>query len=106
MDDLYYIMDDDHNTVPVNLITWSEWFATHDRTIKKQRFGDILVSTVFLGLSHNGDLFETMIFGPGLREIYCTRNVTYIDAEVSHSRAIIWLRETLINTCKEIESRS
>ena len=59
--------------VPVledDLLKWGRWLETADRIVKKTTIGDIIISTVFLGLDHNysfGEspplLFETMIFG-------------------------------------------
>jgi hypothetical protein len=83
---------------PATLQEWAQWFeaASRDgrRWVGKDRFGDVLVSTVFLGLDHRfnetqGDpiLFETMIFnGPhdGYQERYCT----WDEAEAGHKKAV------------------
>lgn len=66
----YYILDDEHRPVTVDLMTWARWHETERRT--KGRVGSTetdlyWVSTMFLGLDHNyGEgppiLFETMVF--------------------------------------------
>lgn len=58
------------------------------RVVATDEFGDIVVSTVFLGLDHNfGDgppiLFETMIFGGNFSE-YQQRYSTWEEAEAGH----------------------
>lgn len=61
---------------------------------KQDRFGDILVSTVFLGIAMNGYnkidpplLWETMIFG-GEHDLYQERYTSHEDALVGHQRAV------------------
>lgn len=54
-----------------DLLRWGRWFETADRIIARTELmdGDVVVSTIFLGVDHRflGDgppiLFETMIFG-------------------------------------------
>ena len=46
---------------------WAQWMETAERTVAKTQIGEMLVSTVFLGLNHGsgGDepiLWETMVF--------------------------------------------
>src|SRR3954467_15669471 len=68
----YYILDDEHHVVPVDMMTWAKWFEHgSNRTVAwTQVTSEITVSTVFLGMDHRfwGDgpplLFETMIFAP------------------------------------------
>ncbi len=67
MDKKHYILDG-KTPVPVGLMEWAEWFGRNDRSVAKDEFEGVVVSTVFLGLDHNffGDgpplLFETMVF--------------------------------------------
>lgn len=74
---MHYILDDKHEIIEVDTITWGRWFETADRTVaahrcRDQETGDVCeVSTVFLGLDHAfGEgtvpiLFETLVFdGP------------------------------------------
>ena len=63
-----YILDDDHNLVPVDLMTWAKWFGEADRRVAGTEVGGLWISTVFLGINHQWDaygpplLFETMVF--------------------------------------------
>jgi hypothetical protein len=76
-----------------DLLTWAHWFETADRHVKLTEQGDVMVSTVFLGLDHGylgGDdrlpvVFETMVFQGGHgddQERYCT----WDEAEAGHAR--------------------
>lgn len=64
-----YILDADGNPVPCDdLMTWGRWIEDGNRTVAKTYVGDVLVSTVFLGLNHQrGEgppvLWETRVFG-------------------------------------------
>ncbi len=58
----------------------------------RNEIGEVLVSTVFLGLNHRyGEgvpvLFETMIFG-GEHDQYQDRYCTYDEAEAGHKKAL------------------
>ena len=86
----HWILDESHQLVEVDLLTWAKFFED----IKKHRVasterGHILVSTVFLGIDHNftniGDplLFETMVFG-GLKNDYQIRYHTWDEAMRGH----------------------
>jgi hypothetical protein len=65
----YYILDGKEPVEVSDVLTWATQFETADRAVKKTTLsGNVLVSTVFLGLDHQwGDgpplLFETMVFG-------------------------------------------
>lgn len=74
-----------------DVMEWSS-FLKNDRTLAKTKLGDILISTVFLGINHsfgNGPplLFETMVFDAAEEEI-CERYSTWDQAETGH-RAIV-----------------
>jgi len=73
-----YVLDDQGNPVPCDVLTWGRWMEAADtyrlRTIAKDRdegpgADPVEVSTVFLGLDHNyrGSgppvLWETLVFG-------------------------------------------
>ena len=67
-----YILDESGNAVAVaDTLTWAQWFEAnhHRRSVARDHFGDVLVSTVFLGIDHrfHGDgppiLWETLVFG-------------------------------------------
>src|SRR5262245_42750654 len=64
-----YVLDNEGNAVPeTDPLAWAKWFETADRTVARTVIGDVLVSTVFLGMDHgfrspDPVLWETMIFG-------------------------------------------
>lgn len=74
-------------------IEWAKWFSRADRTVKKDMVGDVLVSTVFLGLdlaysdSPYPILFETMVFGGKLNERQ-ERCGTWTQAEYMHAHVL------------------
>lgn len=99
----YYVLEG-HTPVPVDRETWANYFE-QDRHVALTKQGDVVISTVFLGLDHSfggGEpiLFETMIFGPGYsqgddQKEYQTRCSTWDEAEKMHAEAckiagIIW----------------
>jgi hypothetical protein len=85
-----------HEVVSVDdVLTWGRWFQEHRgaRIVKQDIFGDVLVSTVFLGMNHSWhpegppEWFETMIFnGPLDGDIW--RCETWDQAEAQHARAV------------------
>lgn len=83
----------DRKAVPADLTTWAMFLESADRIVAKSQFGDVCVSTVFLGLDHsfNGGppiLFETMIFGRPHSD-YQTRCSTWEEAEEMHRVACV-----------------
>jgi hypothetical protein len=65
----HWILDEKgEKPVPVDLMTWAQWFESRKRILKQENVGDVYISTVFLGLDHNFDengapiLWETMVF--------------------------------------------
>lgn len=85
----YFILDG-HTPIPVSVKEWAISFERDNRIVGRDQIGDILVSTVFLGLNHNFDpdgpplLFETMVFGlPDVGEP-CWRYHTWEEAEAAH----------------------
>lgn len=97
-----YILKD-KKIVPVDLMTWAEWFETAERHVGNDTVGDVQVSTVFLGLNHNlfgnGEplLFETMIFG-GKHDQYQDRCSTYEQAVKMHQKALRLVQGTDLAT--------
>jgi hypothetical protein len=67
---IQYIINDDGEPEPCeDTLRWAVWFEDiHNRVVLQDRFGPLLVSTVFLGLDHNWlltgppVLWETMVF--------------------------------------------
>jgi hypothetical protein len=96
-----YILDG-RNPVPcADFMTRARWFETSDRQVAKTDFGDVRVSTVFLGLDRSFGqgpplLFETMIFGgPFERDKYQERCSTWEEAEAAHAEAVEVARQSL-----------
>lgn len=66
-----YILKDGVPVEERDLVTWANWIENHqdEMVVNRQIFGEIEVSTVFLGLDYSlgqGDkklLFETIVFG-------------------------------------------
>lgn len=87
-----YILDG-KTPVPCDLMTWAKKFETSNRTVAKTEIGDVLISTVFLGLDHNWlaigppILFETMIFGGKLDQEQ-ERYSTWEEAERGHQQMV------------------
>jgi hypothetical protein len=74
-----------------DLIEWAKQMEGKNRIVKQSQFGDVKVSTIFLGLDHSfGDgeplLFETMIFG-GKHDQYQDRYSTWDEAVEGHEIA-------------------
>lgn len=87
----YYILNDDNTTSPASPHSWLMSMGSR-RHVAKKRIGDVLVSTVFLGLNHRWGggpplIFETMIFG-GEHDEYQERYSTWQEAEAGHKRAV------------------
>lgn len=78
-------------------LEWAGWFETADRTVARTEMGDVLVSTVFLGLDHSFGkgvpiLWETLVFGgklDGEMDRYTTREA----AEKGHARMVSRVKE-------------
>lgn len=93
----WYILDNNNNPVAKPVFEAAQWLEDNDhrRTLKRDEIGDILVSTVFLGLDHsfpwNEDktpvLWETMIFG-GEHDQYQERYTSHKDALEGHKKAL------------------
>ena len=90
----WYILDNNNKPVAKPVLEASQWLEDNDnrRIVKRDEIGDILVSTVFLGLDHAWDsdipvLWETMIFG-GEHDQYQERYTSYEDALEGHKKAI------------------
>lgn len=88
----HYILDENNQPVETDLMTWARWLEDH-RQVQADRVGDVLVSTVFLGLDHRFDgdgppvLWETMIFG-GPLDGYQDRYDSHENALGGHQTAL------------------
>jgi len=86
----HYILDENHNAVPADLMTWARSLENSEaRRVAQTYIGIAMVSTVFLGLDHSfweGPplLFETMVFG-GACDGDMERCTTWSEAEAQHS---------------------
>lgn len=65
----HFILDDEGNIQPADVMTWARWFEKKDvRIVKQTQIGPVFVSTVFLGLDHNFSgkgpplIWETCVF--------------------------------------------
>lgn len=90
----WYILDNNNKPIPKPVLEASQWLDDNDhrRIVKRDEIGDILVSTVFLGLDHAWDsdtpvLWETMIFG-GEHNQYQERYTSHKDALEGHEKAL------------------
>ena len=86
----------------------SEVASLEERTICRDTFGDVLVSTVFLSFDHSfgGDvpvLFETMIF-EGEHDSYQKRYKTYDDAIEGHKVACDLVNKISIERDKKLNN--
>jgi len=86
---------DGHTSVEVaDILEWAMWYENSgaERQVAVTHIGDVLVSTVFLGLDHNfcggaPILFETMVFG-GLHDQLQERCATWEEAEKMHEATV------------------
>jgi len=85
-----YILD---GKTPIPCFDITKWGSQskEDKTVGRDQFGDVSVSTVFLGIDHSFSggtpvLFETMIFG-GEYDQYQERYCTWDEAESGHQIA-------------------
>lgn len=91
-----YILDENHNLVPVELLVWAEWFENREnRQVAIDEINGTRVSTVFMGIDHNFSdeggplLFETMTFGSG--EEIQERYHTWDEALAGHKKILTTL---------------
>ncbi len=106
---MMYILDEDKN--PVKCYDFEEWGKCLNDQSKKivaqDYFGEVCVSTVFLGIDHSFDfstavLFETMIFG-GKEDGYQDRYYTWNQALVGHEKACEIANHDAIERNKKLE---
>jgi hypothetical protein len=105
----HYILANNRESIPVDLITWEDEFTRRLSFAKKHEdpwrvaettVGEAWVSTVFLGIDRNiyrkgpPILFETMIFGGRLNK-FQNRCSTWAEAEAMHNLVVAMLRGNL-----------
>lgn len=87
----YRITDCEGKLKDATLEEWAKWFDSKDRIIGKTFIGDILVSTICLGINHGylGKVlwFETMIFSGEFSE-FQERYETFEEAKIGHEEAV------------------
>lgn len=100
MSDGYYIIGGDGRTPePCSFDAWCLCEKARKRPhVAKDQIGDVLVSTVFLGMDHAYDggiplLFETMVFG-GEHDLWQDRCSTWSGAEEMHAKAVAMVKAT------------
>lgn len=102
MSDKYILDENGQPAVEHDLMRWAQWWESADkqRILAHTHVGNILVSTVFLGLDHRhfGEgpplLWESMVFGGNLDESqqrYSTREA----ALAGHAELVRKVKETL-----------
>jgi len=105
----------DHNGEPLeepDVVKWGRWFESNNRTLALDTRKGVQVSTVFLGIDHNFNegepiLWETMIFG-GTHDQYQARYATREEALAGHKRALAMVEranETIESFQREGNSR-
>ena len=91
--DQKWILDENKQVVKADLLEWGKFLDKGDRRVALTDTSNGSVSTVFLGLNHNWELFgppllfETMIFG-GSHDQFQERYSTWSEAEEGHQRAV------------------
>lgn len=93
-----YILEG-RKVVPVDLMTWANWYESTDRRVARTETGNGDVSTVFLGIDHQfGDgeplIFETLVFGGPLDQ-EMERYSTWEQAEAGHAAMIERVRNAV-----------
>ena len=96
--DKYYILKG-RKPVAVDIMTWGSWYGNADRKVKKDKVGDVSISTIFLGLNHQwGDgpplFFETLVFGGELDQ-EMDRYSTWEEAEAGHADMVERVKKSL-----------
>ena len=90
--------------VPVDLCTWAQWYETANRHVADTWVTpNVRVSTVFLGLDHQGGdgppvLFETMIVGGDIAGQDQWRHGSWHEAEQGHETVVAAVRAALVET--------
>jgi hypothetical protein len=98
-----YILDDQNNPIKANdVLEWGKFFEqTGRRQVARTNIGNVLISTVFLGIDHGWMenepvLFETMIFNlPEEEDEYQTRCSTWQQALEMHNEAVRYVEAKL-----------
>lgn len=102
-----YILDE--NKKPVACTDMREWtkFREGNRMVARTVFGDVVVSTIFLGTDHSYGrgrplLFETMVFG-GEHDDYQERYHTWEEAVEGHRLACEMVDKVSVQRAQRLE---
>lgn len=96
---LTYVLNDSGDPVKEpDTLKWAKWFEAADRVVSQSTVGQVVISTVFIGIDHafHGGppvLYETMIFG-GEHDQYEERYHNGVAALAGHDRAIALVRDS------------
>lgn len=88
----HYLIDENKNLIPCDLITWAKQFDdTDNRRVKNETINGYRVSTVFLGIDHSFEegelhLFETMVFDEKGESVDMDRCDTWDNAVIMHEK--------------------
>lgn len=98
---LKYILKDHIPIEEPDILKWAQWYEEfNNRVLKKDKIGELRISTVFLGIDHRlfdegpPILFETMIFG-GQHDKYQERYTSWDEALEGHRVALELVRNEL-----------
>ena len=92
MNNKHYILNDKHEIIEVDFMTWGRFFNyAENRRVALDEVNGKKISTVFLGIDHNFEegeplLFETMVFGKDEED--CERYSTWKEAEEGHKKMV------------------
>ncbi len=94
MGGMAYILDENRRPIPADVVTWGKWREIDENIrVGQTKVGEVLVSTVFLGIDHNflgrgkPILFETLVFGGPLND-EMDRYRTWKEAELGHKEMV------------------
>ena len=92
---MYWILDDQHRLLAASEEEWGTFFENirNRRVAMTEVFGELTVSTVFLGIAHGFRdhqplVFETLVLGPGGETSDMDRCCTWDEALASHKRMV------------------
>lgn len=97
-----YILEKGKPKSETDILKWGRWMETYNRIMERNMIGNVMISTVFLGIDHSfGEdkpvLYETMIFGSKLKPIkdFQVRYCTLKEAQKGHAYAVKLAKQTL-----------
>ena len=96
-----YILDGKTPILEPDILKWAKWFEHSDKRVAKSFIGEILISTVFLGIDHDFRsqgpplLFETRISGSEKFENFQERYSTWEEAEKGHQQAVAQVEKAI-----------